>query len=368
MVEKKKKIVFHLNCLEQGGAERVVTTLANQFVNKYDVIIATMWFAENEYQIDERIRHINVGLNDQQSKKGRLLNIYHRNANLRKFLKKEKPDIVIAFAKKANYRALIATLGTGIPVIVSVRANPYGYYSSLLDRILVTLLYPTAAGNVFQTKGAQNFFSRKIRSKSRIILNPINEKYINVEGSIERRKEIVTTGRITELKNHQMLIEAFFEVYKKHPEYVLKIYGTDSKDGTWECLKKLIEQHQATKYVFLMGGCDCLEKVLPSASIFAFTSNNEGLPNSLMEAMAMGLPVIATDCPCGGPATIVEHGKSGLLISVKDKEALIDGLNQLIENPDFAENLGQNAKGIVEIANAKEICKQWEAYIEEILN
>lgn len=363
---KRLKIVFHLNCLDQGGAERVVTTLANRFIEEHDVILATMWVAENEYEIDSRIRRVHVGLTEKQEKKTRFGKIIDRNLNLRKFLKQEKPDIVIAFAQKANYRALIASLGTKIPVIVSVRTNPYLHYTHLSDKILIPLLYPKAAGNVFQTIGAKEFFAAKIQEKSRIILNPINPKYLNVPKAEVRKKEVVQSGRIVDFKNQLMLIEAFVLVHEKHPDYVLKIYGTDSKDGTWELLEECIEKNNAREYVFLMGGSNKLEKDLPSASVFAFSSDWEGLPNALMEAMAMGLPIVATDCPCGGPATLITDEKNGLLVPIKDKYAMAEGINRLIENPVFAERLGDEARRIVNVANTEEICKQWEEYILSI--
>lgn len=365
---KRLKIVFHLNCLEQGGAERVVTTLANRFVNDHDVMIATEWVAENEYEIDERINRVHVGLTEKQESKGRISKIVDRHLNLRKFLKKEQPDIVIAFAQKANYRALMSTLGMKIPVIVSVRTNPYLHYTHLSDKILIPFLYPKAAGNVFQTIGAKEFFSPKVQKKSKIILNPINPKYLNVSKPESREKVVVQSGRIVDFKNQYMLIEAFVLVHEKHPDYVLKIFGTDSKDGTWESLEECIAKHQAKDYVFLMGGSSQLEKDLPGASLFAFSSDWEGLPNALMEAMAMGLPIVATDCPCGGPATLITHEENGLLVPIKDKEAMAAGINRLIEDRELAERLGEKARDIAEIANTDSICKQWEDYIYEILN
>ena len=114
-----RKIVFHLNCLEQGGAERVVTTLANRLVQEgYDVYIATEWVAENEFAIDERIHRVHVGLTEKQEKASTKRQFFMRISNLKRFLKKEKPDILIAFAQKANYRALMAAYFMRLPVIV----------------------------------------------------------------------------------------------------------------------------------------------------------------------------------------------------------------------------------------------------------
>lgn len=362
-----RKIVFHLNCLEQGGAERVVTTLANRFVKEgYQVYIATEWTAENEFAIDERIKRVHVGLTEKQEKKSRKIQFFIRIKNLRKFLKQEKPDMVIAFAQKANYRALMATRFTRIPVIVSVRTDPYLHYVNRSDKLLIPLLYPKAAGNVFQTVGAKEFFAEKIQKKSRIILNPINDKYIGVSKPASRRKAVVQSGRLVDFKNQLMLIEAFMLVYEKHPDYVLEIYGGDSHDGTKELLEESIARNKAEDFIRLMGASDSLEKDLADAAVFAFSSDWEGLPNALMEAMALGLPIVATDCPCGGPATLIEDGENGLLVPIKDPEALAVGINRLIEEPQLAEKLGDNARKIAEIANTDAICGQWRDYIEEL--
>ena len=108
----------------------------------------------------------------------------------------------------------------------------------------------------------------------------------------KRVKEVVQSGRIVDFKNQLMLIRAFDRVHKKHPDYVLKIYGGDSGDGTREQLEELIAERNAGEYVFLMGASDSLEKVLVNASVFAFSSDWEGLPNALLEAMALGLPIV----------------------------------------------------------------------------
>lgn len=362
-----KKIVFHLNCLEQGGAERVVSTLANRFVKEgYQVLIATEWVAENEFAIDERIKRVHVGLTEKQEKQSSKVQFFSRICNLRKFLKKEKPDMLIAFAQKANYRALMATRLTKIPVIVSVRTNPYLHYTGKRDKILIPLFYPKAAGNVFQTVGAKEFFAPGIQKKSRIILNPINEKYIGVQAPAKRRKAVVQSGRLVDFKNQLMLIEAFMLVHEKHADYVLEIYGGDSHDGTKELLEESIKRHNAEDFIRLMGASDSLERDLKDAALFAFSSDWEGLPNALMEAMALGLPVVATDCPCGGPRTLIQDGENGLLVPIKDPQALAEGMNRLIENQELAEKLGNNARKISEIANTDAICGQWRDYIEEL--
>lgn len=362
-----RKIVFHLNCLEQGGAERVVTTLANHFAGDgCQVWIATEWTGENEFTVDERICRVHVGLTGKQEKQSRVRQFFSRIQNLRGFLKKERPDIVIAFAQKANYRALMATVFTKIPVIVSVRTDPYQDYAGWKNKLLLSLFFPKAAGSVFQTEGAKSFFSKKIQQKSKIILNPINDKYSNAPKTERRRKAVVQSGRLLRLKNQMLLAEAFEIVHREYPEYVLEIYGGDSGDGTRQELENYIEKKQAHAYIRLMGASDELEKQMADAAVFAFSSDWEGLPNALMEAMALGLPVISTDCPCGGPATLIQNEVNGLLVPVRDREAMATGIRRLIEDREFAEGLGKKAAELGKTAGTAAICEQWKQYIEEI--
>ncbi|MCD8039684.1 MAG: glycosyltransferase [Lachnospiraceae bacterium] len=365
-----KKIVFHLNCLERGGAERVVANLSGQFAqNGYEVYIATQWQGADEYEIDPRVTRVHVGLSEKQEKHGRILKYADRIVNLRKFLKKTKPDIVIAFARLANYRALAATIGTNIPVLISVRINPVGFYDFLPDKIQIPLLFRRAAGCVFQTPEQRDFFPRFIRKKSRIILNPIGSQFIGnpIPADKDREKAVVHSGRLVDFKNQLLLIRAFVRVHEKHPDYVLKIYGPDSFDGTREKLEALIDEKNARDYVLLMGGSSSLEKDMICGAVAAFSSDYEGMPNALLEAMALGLPVVATDCPPGGPRMVIEHEKNGLLVPVNDEEALAGAINRLIEDRALAARLGAEAAKISKRAGADRIFEEWKDYIEDIL-
>lgn len=362
-----KKIVFHLNCLERGGAERVVTNLSGQFAEHgYEVYIATEWQGEDEYEIHPEVKRVHVGLTKEQAKRGRASMFLARILNLRRFLKETDPDIVIAFARKANYRALTATIGTKIPVLISVRIHPVGYYDFLSDKIQIPLLFRRAAGCVFQTPAQRDFFPEYLRKKSRIILNPISAKFIGNPEPETREKAVVHSGRLVDFKNQQMLVRAFVKVHEKHPDYILKIFGPDSLDGTKEKLEALITQKHAQGYIKLMGGSDQLEKDMISGAVAAFSSDYEGMPNAMLEAMALGLPVVATDCPPGGPGMVITHGENGLLVPVGDEEALAMAVNRLIEEPKLAARLGRNAAGIGERANADRIFREWEEYVLEI--
>ena len=344
-----QKIAFHLNSLQQGGAERVVSNLANRFAKEgYEVVIATEWYGTDEFALDQKVRRVHVGLTKEDENRSRISKMLRRIWYLRRFMKKEKPDVVVAFTRGVLYRALAAGIGTGIPVVISVRTDPVGHYDKKADKLRIPLLFPHAAGCVFQTEGAKAFFAPYLQENSRIILNPLNPKYVGVPEPAVRTKNVVQSGRLVDFKNQPMLIRAFLKVHEKHPDYTLKIYGPDSKDGTKEILESIIHENHAEDFVKLMGGSNTLEKDLADAALYAFSSDWEGLPNALMEAMALGLPVVSTDCPCGGPKTLIEDGVNGLLVPIMDEKAMTDGILRLIEDRELAERLGREARKISE--------------------
>ena len=363
-----KKIAFHLNCLVQGGAERVVSNLANEFAAQgYEVYVATEWYDQDEFVLDERVTRVHVGLRPEDEKKSRITKFLLRVKYLKEFMNTVKPDVLCAFAQRANYRALMAQKGTGVPVVISIRTDPKGHYDAFSDKVQIRWLFPRAAGCVFQTTGQKAFFKPYLQENSTIILNPVNPKYFTAEAPQVRDKSVVHHARLVDFKNQPMLCRAFLKVHEKHPDYVLKIYGPDSFDGTKEILEDIIEKNGAQDFILLMGGSDSLEKEIPKGAVYAFSSDWEGLPNSLLEAMAMGMPIAATDCPCGGPATVMQNEVNGLLVPIKDEDAMADALCRLIEDRELAERLGREAAKIREIANPEAVFLQWKEYLERVI-
>ena len=362
------KIAFHLNCLTHGGAERVVTNLANQFAQEgYEVVIATEWTDADEFVPDPAVRRVHVGLMPEDEKKSRMSRYLIRVRNLHAFMLREKPDVLVAFARLAIFRSLMACRHTGVPIVISVRIDPTKSYVGIRNKLQIARYFDRAAGAVFQTEDARKFFAPKLQTNSRIILNPLTEKYIGIAQPDSRRKEIVNVARLADFKNQPLLVEAFAKVHVRYPDYVLKIYGPDSEDGTRERIEQKTEQLHLENFVQLMGGSDSLEKEIPGAAVFAYSSDYEGMPNSLMEAMAMRLPVVATDCPCGGPRMLIRNHENGLLVPVGDAQALADGILYLLDHPKQAQEMGKKAGEIADAANAQKIFEQWRDYLSEVI-
>ena len=362
-----KTIAFHVSSLAQGGAERVVANLANRFAQDgFNVYVATEEYGNNEFSLDPKVKRIHVGLKEEDEKKNRIVKFLLRVKYLKSFVKEYKPDVLVAFAHRCNYRALMAAGNSNVPVVISIRINPVGYYDAFSDTVQIKWLFPKAAGCVYQTKEQKDWFKPYLQDNSRIIMNPINPKYFGNPLPKVREKAVMHHARLVDFKNQPMLVRAFLKVHEKHPDYVLKIFGPDSGDGTKEILEKLIRDNSAESYVLLMGASSDLEKEIPKGEVYAYSSDYEGMPNSLLEAMAMGMPVVSTDCPCGGPRAVIRDGENGFLIPVGDEDALTDRMNRLIEDKELSKRFSENARKIEDVASMEAIYKQWKDYLEEV--
>lgn len=363
----EKKLLFHINSMGKGGAERVVSVLSEMFAGDgYEVVIVTLWRAKEEYPLAEGIRRINLGDDGKLEKAGRIRLAVGRLWTLRTLIRKEDPDLVISFCNKANFRCSYCMLGMKIPLLVSVRNDPRIDYFPHKNG--VSRMERRASGCVFQTKDALACFDEKFQKKSRVIWNPIDEKYlIDKEKPAKQAKYLVTVGRLSAQKNQLLLLKAFSLIRKELPEYQLRIYGEESERGVKKMLTEYIEQEQMQDCVLFMGQSSHLEKEIQDASLFILSSDYEGMPNALMEAMAMGIPVISTDCPCGGPAELIEDGVSGLLVPVGDEKELASAIMRVLRDPELWERLSRNGMEVKKKVSPDKIYGEWKAFVEEII-
>lgn len=359
---KNKKIAFYIGSLNKGGAERVITNLAEYFYSKgYQVWMITKFRADVEYTLSDGITRIIADLTKEEEK-GRIQNFFNRTLKLRRIIKGIHPDVVVSFIGKSNLRTIAATRGTGIPAVVSVRSNPAREIGSGLKRLLIFLMFRMAEGVVLQTMEAKEFFPKSIQKKAIVLQNSLNPEFIRPVYTGEKRKEIVSVGRIDNNKNQKMLIEAFAPLAEKFPDWKVFLYG----DG--EARKHLEERVKTLgleERILFKGVQSDIPEKIEGASIFALTSKQEGMPNALIEAMVLGLAVISTDCPCGGPRDLIVSNENGILIPVDDTVALTDALKQLIEDEELRSRISHNAKKLKECVLPESINKQWEMYLSK---
>ena len=174
---------------------------------------------------------------------------------------------------------------------------------------------------------------------------------------------IVSAGRLAPQKNQKMLITAFSKIANQYPDYNLTIYG---EGALRQFLEQQISDLGLQERVFLPGNITDLHTQIKTSAFFVMSSDFEGMPNALIEAMALGLPCISTDCPCGGPKTLIREKENGLLIEVGDSDALADAMATLIENQSLAFEMGQNAVAIRDRLSMEMIGKEWVAYFTDV--
>lgn len=354
-------IMFYINQIYDGGAERVMVYLANAFAEAgYTSVLVTSFRHEGEYQVSKKvIRH---SIDRRGGQQGRVSKNVYRIRVLRAICKKYHPQVLLSFMPEPNFRAMFATIGLSTKNIISVRNDPTVEYAGKVRHFLAHHFLVHAAGCVFQNKGEMVWFPKRLQEKSTIIMNPVWDGFFDVERK-PRKGLVVSCGRLTEPKNFNLLIEAFSEVSKQIPWAKLHIYGRGELE---EELKKRIGKLGLEEVVFLKGQTTDVPKALSEAEVFVLSSNFEGMPNALLEAMTVGVPCISTDCPPGGPREVFEDDKNGVLVPVGDKVALAKAICTLLKDEQKRQELSGNAISKAEDFRGKTVFRQWERYVSAI--
>lgn len=359
-IHRKKRIVFSILNFGFGGAERVLVNLANEAVkNNYEVKVLTYYDSPILYSLDSEVTVKSCAC----TRKNRLIAFIQAINRTRKFIKAEKPDCLISFLTLTSIIHLVSTRLMHVPLIIAERNDPGHIPKQAIYRFLRLLLYRLSDGFVFQTNGAKSFFSTNIQNKSIVIHNPVDLKYSDYPIPYKREKIIVNIGRLFRQKNQKLLINAFSNISNEFPDYLLHIYGEGDLKNE---LIILINDLGLNDRVFLMGTTNDLLNEIANASLFVLSSDYEGMPNALIEALALGIPSISSDCPPGGPSEIINHEVNGLLFPVGDINNLIDCMRQILSEPDIAEKLGKIAKNICITHSVENIFSEWNSYIIEI--
>ncbi len=367
--EKKRefagKLAFYIGSLHKGGAERVFVNLAEYFQNKgYEIIMVTQYRKEEEYELADGIRRIISDITPEETGTDRVRNFYRRLKKLHLIWKKEQPDLVLSCAGKNNFMTIVTTMFTRTKPVVSVVGEAKEEYPGRLMRFLANLLFPFAAGVILQTERSGEFFSTRVSKMAVILPNSLNPLFMRERFRGEREKRIVSVGRLDANKNHEMMIRAFAGLADRYPDYTLTIYG---EGELREALEKLIASLGMKNRIFLPGVIPDVADQIGRASLFLLVSYSEGVSNALIEAMALGLPVIATDVPGGGTQELIRHGVDGWVIPTGDEAALTKAMDMLLSDRELADRLGERAHRIQERLAPERVNGQWQAYFERII-
>lgn len=355
-----KKIIIVTRSMYAGGAERVIAQLTKYFDSiKIECKIITIDDEEILYDLPRTVEVIAIG----QKSSNKVIDRLKRYKLVRQIIKNNKPDLVLSMPEDIGIYVIPCLLGTGIPLVVSERNNPWIMPDKKVTRILRRLFYPYVEGVIFQTESAASFFDKRIQQKGIVLNNPLDDSRIPLQYQGKRSKVIVGAGRLDKQKNFKLLITAFSEFYKENKDYKLIIYGEGSQRTELENLASdLLEDNS---YSFPGRDSNLLEKINDSA-MFVLTSDYEGVPNVLIEAMAMGMPVISTDCPPGGPKMLINNKSNGLLVPVDNVTALVKAMNELTDI-EYSTYLANNALKLRKTLSDTKVYEDWVNYLEGVL-
>lgn len=357
------RLCFMIHAVSSGGAERVLTELANHYARKgiHDVHLITLQpkGAPTFYPLDPAITLHQLRLNQTGAggfrKAKRVLNRLFR---MRRAIKTLKPHKIISFVDEMNIATLLATLGLKIPVVISERTDPRRYNIGRLADVGRRLLYPMAYHLVLQGNYVRSCFPY-LSEKISVIPNPVPFPKEPAR-ALESSCIIMHVGRLDRYKGHYELIQAFSKLEKKFPKWSLEIYGEGPER---ENLEALIAEYNLQEKAFLKGLASPIQPELKRASVFAFPTHYEGFSNALAEAMAMGLPVIASNCD--GNLELIKHKKNALVFPVGDVDQLAEHLSFLMSNPQKRQELGDAARNSITKFAPEKIYNMWDKVIED---
>lgn len=332
-----KKVIFALPNMSSGGAERVVSILANNLVKRGVKVEIWLYYGLTlHYQLDKLVQVDYLDLENFSIRKR--IAILH--SKLKQVKQKERDIVFIPFLGAILNISVVANLGTGIPLVACERNNPYIHGTTLLQKIKAQIPFLMATHCVFQTPDARDYYSLVSSHRCSVIINPITQSSYNWKGVLSPSR-LISVCRLHKQKNLPMTFDVVELLKQKIPDLHIDIYG----DGDLKyAIEDEIDKRGLAHNVSLMGVTKNVPFVLSNASVFISTSDFEGISNSMLEAMSVGMPLLCTDCPIGGARLMLKDG-AGILSPIKDAELFANSLEELLSNHKKATELGAKEIG-----------------------
>lgn len=367
------KIILIFKAFDLTGAPKSMVWVANRLArNGHDVLLLSYFGKECEQPREENVKfHC---LNCKVSRHRFVRNTFGMAQaiwRLDRFLSKERPDMVITFLDSVGQVYLLVNrLRNRFKIIASERVDPFSYSRKTAKRL--RFFIGLSDGVVFQTEQARAFYrdTPGIYDHSTVIPNPV----VCTPKMIELRKNrcgirdnrIVTAGRLSiKQKRQDVLLRAFAVVCRKHPEMALHIFG---EGNDLHLLKEQVKALGLENSVIFAGQSRQIPEDICQARVFALTSDYEGIPNALIEAMMLGVPSVSTDCSPGGARLLIEDGINGYLVPKGDHDLLADRMIRLIEDHDTAEYFSMESVKIAERFSEDTIAQMWCSFVDSVFN
>lgn len=362
------RVTIAIHALSGGGAERVAVDLADYLCNRgHDVTVLTFSGRDPDtYTLNTSVKRQRIEI--RRSAKTLIHTIAFackQSLLIRRKLKKLDTQIVVTLGEQNNVRILLASIATGIPVVISERVHPENYKIGWKWDIARRVLYPLCTSLVVQTGAVASWCQRWVRpGKIKVIPNAgRSELFFDGLGDERNDKErvVLSMGRLVDQKGFDLLITAFAQSKLAEGGWRLAIVGEGPRRTD---LLRLADELGISAFVDMPGFTQTVSQQLHRATIFAFASRFEGFPNALLEAMQSGLPCVSTDC-LSGPSELITDGEDGLLIPVDDEEAMARSLRLLANDEAFRKHLSASAREKAKFFAPDRIYPLWEKAILE---
>jgi len=359
------KLVLVTSSLSSGGAERVLVLLARGLARRgHDVTVVTIYGEELDFfRLPPGVNRVALGLGkDTVGLPAKLWANARRIRALRRAIRGARPDAVISLLGRTNVLTLLATVGMGMPVIVSEHTDPRKEPLPGVWQSLRRIAYRRAARVVSVSAAIDSYFDWIAADKRAVIPNPVDFAGLEQEGlglEFPWPHTVIAMGRLAPEKGFDLLIAAFASLAERFADWGLAILGEGRLRGE---LESLCARAGLAGRVLLPGAIPSPGSTLKNAELFVLSSRWEALPMALVEAMACALPVVATECTAGA-AELVRPGQNGLLVPTENTPALAAAMAEMMQDPARRRVLGQNAAASVRPFELDRIVETWEGLL-----
>lgn len=365
------KIVIFVNSLAAGGAERVTANLANYWAGKgWQVTIVTLAPKTSDfYGLHFTVRRVALGLDGNSTNHGlAILNNLKRAAALRRLIKSEKPNVVLAMMTTANILLSIATLGMrSVVTIGSERIHPPQYPLGPIWEFLRSCFYRRLTAMVALTQESARWLEKHAHPRNIVVIPnaaswPLEkmEPILAPPKKLSNERTLLAVGRLDTQKQFDHLISAFGRLAEDFPSWRLVILGEGLERAT---LEALVDKEGLNGRVLMPGRVGNVGCWYETADLYVMTSRFEGFPNTLVEAMAHGLAVVSYDCDTG-PRDIIRHNVDGVIMPANDVKALEFTLRSLMLDEPLRQRFSRRAIEARERFSLAHVAGKWEELFE----
>lgn len=364
------KITLVISSLGCGGGERAIVLLAEGLVNlKHQVTLITLASKSSDfYQLSPAVSRVGLGITSKSTSLSEAVaSNFRRLSILRKAIASSQPDVVVSSLRITNVQVILALLGTKYPVVVTEQNDVRVFSQGTVWENLRRLTYPFCSQVVSVSRGVDRGIGLIPAHKRTVIYNPIAVNDDRTSVSLPKpanphQNWVVSMGRLTHQKGYDLLLPAFQKIASQHPDWQLIIIG---KGELRPQLEEMRDRLSLSDRVVFTGALSNPFAVLKQAKLFVMASRNEGFPLAHGEALACGLPVIATNCP-SGPEEMIRHDVDGLLVGDRDIEGLATAMDLLMSDEQKRQQLAARASEVTERFGKEKIVAQWETLMQKL--